>query len=67
MMNGGRYTRTLNKYSTRYFLKAIYRDYGKQGLQKAIEASRKHASYYEALGHGRLAYVERVIEEFKTV
>ena len=43
MMNGERYTRTLNEYSTRYFLKAIYEDYGELAL-KAIDACRKHAN-----------------------
>lgn len=64
MMNGERYTRTLNESSTRYFLKAIHEDYRKPGLQKAVEACRKHAAYYSALGRGRLAYVEKLIEEF---
>jgi hypothetical protein len=64
MMNGERYTRTLNEYSTRYFLKAIYEDYGELALKKAIDACRKHAIYYAALGRGRLAYVEKIVEEY---
>jgi hypothetical protein len=64
MMNGERYTRTLNEYSTRYFLKAIYEDYGELALKKAIDACRKHATYYAALGRGRLAYVEKIVEEY---
>ncbi|NLN49645.1 MAG: DUF4268 domain-containing protein [Clostridiales bacterium] len=64
MMNGEKYTRTLNEYSTRYFLEHIQEDYGVPALQKAVAACSKHAVYYATLGHGRLAYVERIVEEF---
>ena len=62
MMEGERYTRTLNEYSTRYFLKSILKDYGEEGLRKAINASSKHVTYYAALGRGRLAYVEKMLK-----
>ena len=64
MMSGEKYTRTLNEYSTRYFLERIREDYGESTLQKAIDACRKHATYYASLGHGRLAYVERIVNEY---
>ena len=66
MMEGERYTRTLNEYSTRYFLESILEDYGEEGLRKAVKASSKHATYYAALGRGRLAYVEKIIEEYSS-
>jgi len=65
MMSGVKYTRTLNEYSTRYFLERIREDYGESALQKAVAACSKHAAYYATLGHGRLAYVERIVEEYK--
>ena len=64
MMSGEKYTRTLNEYSTRYFLERIREDYGESIFRKAIDACRKHAAYYATLGHGRLAYVEPIIEEY---
>jgi hypothetical protein len=64
MMSGEKYTRTLNEYSTRYFLERIREDYGESVFQKAIDACRKHAAYYASLGYGRLAYVERIVEEY---
>lgn len=64
MMNGEKYTRTLNEYPTRYFLERIRKDYGESVFQKAIDACRKHAAYYATLGHGILAYVERIVEEY---
>lgn len=64
MMNGDAYARTLNEYATRYFLERIRADYGEAAFEKALAACKKHAAYYANLGHGRLAYVERIIEEY---
>jgi uncharacterized protein with ParB-like and HNH nuclease domain len=63
MMSSKEYKRTLNEYSTRYFINHIREDYGEMAYQKAIEACRKQADYYSKLGHGRLAYVEKIVEE----
>ena len=65
MMNGEQYARTLNEYSTRYFLNNILEDFGIEYFKSAISACRKHAKYYAALGRGRLAYIERLVEEFE--
>lgn len=64
MMNGEKYTRTLNEYSTRYFLEHIREDYGESALQKALVACKQHAEYYAGLGHGRLSYVDRIISVY---
>ncbi|MDP2814076.1 MAG: DUF4268 domain-containing protein [Erysipelotrichaceae bacterium] len=64
MMNGEKYTRTLNEYSTRYFLDHILEDFGKLALQKAVEACKMHADYYATLGYGRVLYVEKLVEEY---
>lgn len=64
MMNGDKYTRTLNEYSTRYFIEHIREDYGETAFRKALSACKKHAEYYTTLGHGRLAYVERIVGEY---
>jgi len=63
MMDGESYTRTLNEYATRYFLEHIRLDYGEDVFKKALDACRKHANYYATLGNGRLAYVDRIVEE----
>ncbi len=65
MVKGERYTRTLNDYTTRYFLENIRHDFGERVFQNAIEACRKHATYYATLGNGRLVYVEQMIKEFE--
>ena len=63
MVAGDEYKRTINEYSTRYFVNHIRKDYGEAAYQRAINSCAKHAVYYAALGHGRLAYVERIVEE----
>lgn len=65
MMAGEAYKRTLNEYTTRYFIKNIELDYGRDALQKALSACKQHAEYYATLGHGRLAYIERILSEYQ--
>ena len=65
MMDGVQYTRTLNEYSTRYYLEHIERDYGIEALYRALNACEQHAKYYATLGHGRLAYIERIVHEYR--
>ncbi|MEN8493439.1 DUF4268 domain-containing protein [Dehalococcoides sp. THU3] len=67
MMKGEKYTRTLNEYTTKYFLDHILEDYGPSALQKAVTACKMHADYYATLGHGRLVYVERLVEEYSAL
>jgi len=66
MMDGIDYKRTIKETHTRYFVSQIRADYGESAYRKAIEACAKHAAYYASLGRGRLAYVERIVEEAKT-
>ncbi len=66
MMNGEKYTRTLNEQHTKYYLENIKYDFGNDALQRAIDACRKHVEYYATLNNGNLNYVERLIEEFET-
>lgn len=66
MMDGTKYTRTLNEYSTCYFLEHIEKDYGIDALKQAIKACEQHAKYYATLGHGRLVYVERLVQKYSS-
>jgi len=66
-MKGEKYARTLNEYATKYFLDHILEDYGLSSLRKAVAACKMHADYYATLGHGRLVYVERLVEEYSAV
>lgn len=33
---------------------------------KGAKRMQKHAEYYATLGHGRLAYIERIVEEYSS-
>lgn len=67
MMKGEKYTRTLNEYTTKYFLDHILENYGPSALQKAVVACKMHADYYATLGHGKLVYVERLVEDYSAI
>ena len=63
MMRGQTYYRTMNRYSTEYFLKSIYSDFGFGGLRPAVDAVRSHIVYYESLRGTKLLGIRRI--EFK--
>jgi hypothetical protein len=63
MMAGNAYKRAQSEFNTRYLVDNIRADYGEAAYHTAIKACAEHASYYAALGRGRLAYVERIVEE----
>jgi predicted restriction endonuclease len=54
MVNGERFTRTDNAYSTDYFLENIRKDYGLNTLAKALDALRQHFDYYEGVGKSKV-------------
>lgn len=63
MMDGQRYTRTMNTYATRYILESIRKDYGEEQFQKALEATKEHVKYYNGLNNGTLHSIQKVIDE----
>jgi hypothetical protein len=63
MMDGQRYTRTLNGYATRYMLESIRKDYGEEQFQKALEATKGHVKYYNGLNNGTLHGIQKIIDE----
>lgn len=67
MMDGKKYTRTNNEYTTDYFLKQIYSDYGRQKLRKALFAVDEHLKYYEALRSTNLHGIRKILENYKVV
>ncbi len=62
MMDGERYTRTINSYTTDYFLTKIYSDNGKESLKKAISAVEKHVAYYESKRSSKLREIPEIIK-----
>lgn len=63
MMDGQRYTRTMNTYATRYLLENIRLDFGEEQFQKALEATKEHVKYYNGLNNGTLNSIQNVIDE----
>jgi hypothetical protein len=65
MMNGERYTRTLNLFATEYYMKSIKADYGKESFIKALEACQKHVEYYNKLGYGKQVKTQELIDRLR--
>ncbi|UTY29131.1 hypothetical protein [Treponema putidum] len=64
MRNGKRYTRTINKTATKYFLQQILKNNDKAEFRKALNAIRLHLEYYESLEQGKLPSIKKIIEEY---
>lgn len=47
LIEGKRFTRTLNVFSMEYFLENILEDFGITTLEKALYALKEHIEYYE--------------------
>lgn len=65
MMNGERYTRTINTEATRYYLENIKNDFGLDQLKIALKAVDLHTKYYGNLGRGHLRSIEKIVDEYK--
>ncbi|MBU3196001.1 hypothetical protein KPL26_04880 [Clostridium algidicarnis] len=63
MMEGQRYTRTMNTYATRYLLENIRLEFGEEQFQKALEATKEHVKYYNGLKNGTLHSIQNIIDE----
>lgn len=49
LLEGKRFTRTLNAFSMDYFLQNIYLDYGSSALKNSLNALMLHIEYYEGI------------------
>ena len=65
MMEGNVYHRTLNNYSTKYFLENIREDFGNEAFKSALDATEKHVKYYNGLGRSQLKGIEEIVKELK--
>lgn len=66
LMNGNTHSRAINEYSTDYFLRSIYRDFGIEALKLALQATAGHVTYYNALGKGRRNSIQVVVDNLST-
>lgn len=63
MLNGVRYTQTINFYATKYFLVHIGNDYGVEIQKKAAQATKGHVEYYRTKG-GYLAEFDKLAQQY---
>ncbi|MCP3028765.1 hypothetical protein [Halobacillus sp. A5] len=64
MMNGERYTRTINTKATKYFLEKIETEFGDNYLEQALVAVKKHTEYYGSVSKGRLRSIESLLKNY---
>jgi len=65
MMDGQKFTRTNNAYTTEYYLENISKDYGKERLTNALSALEQHIEYYEDLQSTTMHKIRAIFNEFK--
>lgn len=64
MMEGKRFTRTLNKNSLKFFLEHILIDYGYSKLELALQALLEHIHYYEGYNKTNMRYAREIHASF---
>lgn len=53
MLNGDEYHRTMNQYTTRYYLEHVREDFGESVFVAALKSVEKHLDYYDSLDRGK--------------
>ncbi|HEY0743534.1 MAG TPA: HNH endonuclease [Chryseosolibacter sp.] len=64
MMDGIRFTRTLNAFSMEYYFESIFKDYGESKLLKALNALKLHIEYYEGLEKIRMHKMRDIYDKY---
>jgi 5-methylcytosine-specific restriction protein A len=67
MLEGKKYSRTNNEYTTDYYLKSILTDYGQEALRKALNAVAQHIEYYEHSQSITMHKTRVVLKKFKMI
>jgi len=65
MLLGEKYTSTVKKIATSYFLTEIYSEYGQEGLRKALKAVELHLEYQK--GYNNQAAIKEVYNDFMEI
>lgn len=68
LVDGRKYTRTMNEVSTDYFLKTIWNDFNTKIYKNAINAASLHVNYYEKLPKGgKLHGIRRIVDKHSKI
>ena len=66
LIEGKKFSRTLNFESMEYFLENIYFDNGSNGLQNALLALKKHIEYYEKIQNTTMHKMRELVDKFSS-
>jgi len=64
LMQGKRFTRTLNAPSMEYLIDGIYTDFGREQLVIALSSLKKHIEYYESKQKGKLWQLRNLYDRY---
>ncbi|MCW3109880.1 MAG: hypothetical protein JWQ09_4386 [Segetibacter sp.] len=64
LVEGKRFTRTLNAFSMEYFLENISNDYGNAKLSNALFALKEHVEYYEGIQKVRMHKMRVIYDKY---
>ena len=62
LVQGKKFTRTLNFFSMEYFLDNIYKDFGRIGLANSLLALRQHIDYYEGKQKSKMHKMRQLLQ-----
>lgn len=65
MLDGDGYHRTMNYYTTNFYLEGIRADFGEDRFRNALRSLERHLDYYDSLGVGRHPKLRRLLAELK--
>lgn len=64
MLEGKRYTRTINDAATRFYLDRILADFGSESLRSALQALNLHIEYYEKAASTKRPALRAIASDF---
>lgn len=64
LIEGKRYTRTINTLAIRFYLDKIFKTFGKDILKNALNAMDLHIRYYEKASGNRVKKQKQILEEY---
>ena len=65
MLNKQEYKSIIGEEQTRYYFEMILKDFGKESLMSALEATEKHIDYRENKFHTNVFGIRQIVDEFK--
>ena len=64
LMEGQRFTRTLNAFSMEYFIDNIFKDFGQEGLSKALGSLKQHIHYFENVQNTKMIKLRDIYDRY---